>query len=133
LGQKSLYTLHRVDTSMIWESSLHNSNYKWLSYNLWFTFIYYFKYISFTAKQMDTLFSNFSSIDNSLVNSLINKHKKFENTPIRFSYHIELYCLEFLNHLILLNIFFLTDLSFFKLKKKKNNKYKKKSLNTFFF
>lgn len=81
---------------------------------------------------MDTLFNNFSSINNTLVDSLINKHKKFKNTQIRFSYHIELYCLEFLNYLILLNIFFLTDLSFFKLKKN-NKKYKKKSLNTFFF
>lgn len=81
---------------------------------------------------MDTLFNNFNAVDISLVNVKLKKHKKFEHTNIRFSYHIELYGIEFLNYLILLNIFFLTDLSFFKKKKKRNSKYKKKALNNFF-
>lgn len=64
---------------------------------------------------------------------LINKKKNFfylkKNTP-RFSYYLDLYCIEFYNHLILLNLYFFTVLKFYK-KKKNYNKNLKKHLNLF--
>jgi len=126
LGQKSLHLLHKVDTSMMWETSLYNSNYKWLSYNLWFTYIYYYKAVTFQLKKPKILFINHNNY-NTLLNIYYKKNKLRENTQVRFSYHIELYCVEFVNYLILINIYFLTNLKFFKIKNynKKNKKIKK--------
>ncbi len=131
MGQKSLYSLHRVDSSMIWESSLCNSNYKWLSYNLWFTYLYYYKFMTFNFRNSSIIFNNIFNNFNSLISNKNWKYRKFQKIDIRFTYHIDLYCIEFLNYLLLINIFFLTNLKFFKKKKKKKN-YIKKLVNNFF-
>ena len=58
------------------------------------------------------------------------KKKKFKlsSTTPRFSYYIDLYCLEFFNCLILLNLYFFTNLEFYK----KKRLHKKFSLNNQF-
>ncbi len=55
-------------------------------------------------------------------NYVILKNKNIYNiskTYIRFMYYIDLYCIEFYNFLLLINIYFKTNLIFFKSKKKK--------------
>lgn len=117
--------LHRSDCSMIWNSFLLDKNYKWLSYNLWFFYIQFYKVIFFFNF---TINKNFTILNYFYINKFIYiKTKKFKlssKTP-RFSYYIDLYCLEFLNQLILLNLYFFTNLDFYK--KKRNltkNKFK---------
>jgi hypothetical protein len=118
MGQKSLYCLHKVDTSMIWESSVHNLNYKWLSYNLWFTYLYFYKFMTFNNRNSEIVFNNVYNNFNNLIKTTNWKYKQFNHVNIRFTYHIDLYCLEFVNYLLLINIFFLTNLKFFKREKK---------------
>jgi len=114
MGQKTLPQLHKIDTSMIWETSLYNYDYKWLSYNLWFIFTYFYKYNLFSINQKNLELNNFFLNQNFLVNTKINKYTKLKSFNIRFSYFIEIYCLEYFNYLFLINIFFLTNLYFFK-------------------
>ncbi len=121
MGQKSLPLLHKIDTSMIWENSLYNEKYKWLSYNLWFIFIYYYKQNLFYLYKENIQLSNLT-VKNNLTPKFNCKYKRTKSTNIRFSYHIELYCLEYYNYLLLINIFFLTHLNFFKSSKKKKKK-----------
>lgn len=121
MGQKSLSSLHRVDSSMIWNSSLYNSNYKWLSYNLWFSYIQFYKIIFFLNTVKSKFFSNFDYFNN---NTFLKKKKKSFSPCknfVRFSYYIELYCVEFHDYLFLINIFFFTNLIFFKDVKSKLN------------
>lgn len=80
--------------------------------------------------QKDLNLNNFFFQKNTLLNSCNNKYNRLQYNNIRFSYHIELYCLEYYNYLLLLNIFFLTNLNFFKISKKK--KYDNNKLNYFF-
>ena len=131
MGQKSLPQLHKIDTSMMWETSLYNSNYKWLSYNLWFIFTYYYKYNLYSMNQKNLELNNFFLNQNYLVNIRFNKYSRLKSYNIRFSYFIELYCLEYYNYLLLINIFFLTNLSFFKDSKQLNLENKKKLKNFF--
>ena len=42
MGQKSLSSLHRIDSSMIWSSYIHDKRLKWLSYNLWFAYVQFY-------------------------------------------------------------------------------------------
>jgi len=75
--------------------------------------------------------NNFFLNQNYLVNIRFNKYSRLKSYNIRFSYFIELYCLEYYNYLLLINIFFLTNLSFFKDSKQLNLENKKKLKNFF--
>lgn len=70
--------------------------------------------MSFHTRKSGIMWNNWSSNFNTLVVQETWKHQRFEFVNIRFTYHIELYCIEFLNYLLLINIYFLTDLKFFK-------------------
>jgi hypothetical protein len=131
MGQKSLSSLHRIDSSMIWNSSLYNANYKWLSYNLWFSYLQFYKVIFFFNAIKSKYCTNVTFYNNK---SFIKKNKKYFTVCeeyIRFSYYIELYCVEFYDYLFLINIFFLTNLKFFKDVKSRFN-VKKKKFNDIF-
>ena len=66
--------------------------------------------------------------------TLSKKYMHLSKTSIRFSYYIDLYCLEFYNYLLLINIYFLTNLFFFKInKKRKKNKLTKSNKLKFTF
>jgi hypothetical protein len=129
LAQKSLSILHRVDTSMIWTSFFHEKRYKWLSFNLWFFYIFFYKnFFFFNLKKLNinyfkdyNYFLNFKKIN-----------KTIKKNSVRFSYHINLYCIETLNYLILLNLYFKTNLAFYRKKNitQDNNKI---NLNNFFY
>jgi hypothetical protein len=121
LAQKGLSMLHRADCSMVWSSFLLDKKNKWLSYNLWFIYIHFYKSI---------FFFNFSISSKNLLlnyyykrNFLLLKKKKISfklsKTKPRFSYYTDLYCIEFFSQLILLNLYFFTNLAFYK----KNNTY----------
>ena len=127
MGQKSISTLCKIDSSMTWESHIFNKNYKWLSYNLWFAYIHFYKTIFF-LKNILIINQNLNITTNSF---LILNYKKFvvlEKEHIRFCYYIDLYCIEFFNYILLLNLFFKTNLSFFK----DVRKFKKKKKRDFF-
>lgn len=94
-------------------------------------FTYYYKYNLYSLNQKNIDLNNFFYNGNYLLNIKLKKYKKLKSTPIRFSYFIELYCLEYFNYLLLINIFFLTNLSFFK-KKKKIKLSSENNLNNFF-
>lgn len=129
MGQKSLAVLHRADASMIWNSYIYNKQYKWLSYNLWFAYIHFYKIIFFCNSYSYSFLNNMSNFKNKNLINISNKYISINKTSVRFSYYIDLYCLEFYNYLLLINIYFLTNLSFFKLKKKVWNKKKFNKLN----
>ena len=121
LAQKSLSMLSRADCSMIWNSFIFDKKYKWLSYNLWFFYIQFYKVIFFFDF---TINKNFKLLNHLYKKNILQskKHKfKISSVTPRFSYYIDLYCLEFLNQLILLNLYFFTNLEF----------YKKKTLSRF--
>ena len=123
MAQKSLSMLHRADCSMIWSSFILDKKYKWLSYNLWFFYIQFYKVIFFFDF---TINKNFKLL-NYLYKTNILQSKKYKfkitSTTPRFSYYIDLYCLEFLNQLILLNLYFFTTLEFYKKKISPKLKY----------
>ena len=130
MGQKSLPALHRIDSSMIWHSYIYDKNYKWLSYNLWFSYIQFYKilffYDNFSFKTANNLnYVNYDSI-------LIYKKKqyfKINKTYIRFSYYVDLYCVEFYTYILLINLFFKTNLLFYKNKNKNKSNTTKKILD----
>lgn len=116
---------------MIWSSFLFDKKFKWLSYNLWFIYIQFYKVIFFfdvKNNKNNKLLKRYDKKSFMLV-----KKKNFyylkKNTP-RFSYYLDLYFIEFYNHLILLNLYFFTTLKFYK-KRKIINKDLKKELNFF--
>jgi hypothetical protein len=112
---------------MIWNSFLFDKHYKWLSYNLWFTYIQFYKVIfffDFTLK-LNTKMLNYYYRRNFIFTSKKYKQFKLTKTKPRFSYYTDLYCLEFFDQLLLLNLYFFTTLQFYKKKhylKKKNIK-----------
>lgn len=75
--------------------------------------------------------NNFFLNQNYLINTKINKYIKLKSFNIRFSYFIEIYCLEYFNYLLLINIFFLTNLYFFKRSKQSFFKNKNELKNFF--
>lgn len=116
---------------MIWTSYLFDKKFKWLSYNLWFIYIQFYKIIFFfniQDKKKNKLLHQYNK-----TSFIINKQKNFfylkKNTS-RFSYYLDLYCIEFYNYLLLLNLYFFTILKFYK-KKKHYNINLKKQLNLF--
>ena len=125
MGQKSLYTLHRTDSSMIWNSQIFDKKHKWLSYNLWFLYIQFYKVIFFFTPNIrkDDIILN-SKYKRSFFTSL----KKYCNYPTknskRFCYYIDLYCFEFLGKIILINLYYVANLKFYKKKKTFNLKNK---------
>lgn len=151
MGQKSLASLHRIDSSMTWNSIMNNKKNKWSYYNVWFIYTYFYKIIFFFTLYNE---KNKFNIIKKEGESLIKKLKKFipETYTPRFSYYIDLHCIEFFNYMILLNLYFFTNLIFFKKKNEisfekddiinilneLNNindypKYSHKSLNSNFF
>ena len=134
MGQKSLSVLHRADSSMIWNSYIYNKQYKWLSYNLWFAYIHFYKIIFFCNSYSYVFLNHLSNSKNIQLITLPKKYIHLNKTSIRFSYYIDLYCLEFYNYLLLINIYFLTNLFFFKInKKRKKNKLTKSNKLKFTF
>lgn len=134
MGQKSLSVLHRADSSMIWNSYIYNKQYKWLSYNLWFAYIHFYKIIFFCNSYSYVFLNHLSNSKNMQLITLSKKYMHLSKTSIRFSYYIDLYCLEFYNYLLLINIYFLTNLFFFKInKKRKKNKLTKSNKLKFTF
>lgn len=105
--------LHRADASMIWSSYIFDKNNKWLSYNVWFIYLYFYKNIifcQFYLKENQHYFHN----KNITFHQLTHKKKFLSKSKLRFSYYIDLYCIEIYNCIILLNIFFFTTLFFYK-------------------
>lgn len=114
MGQKSLSLLHRADSSMIWSSYIFDKKNKWLSYNLWFIYIYFYKNIIFHQFYLK---KNRKYLHNKLNCFLYLKKKKklyLNKKKQRFSYYIDLYCFEIYDSLILINLFFFTNLRFYK-------------------
>jgi hypothetical protein len=113
---------------MIWNSFLLDRKHKWLSYNLWFFYIQFYKVVFFFSFSIN---KNFKILNYFYIKKILySKKKKFKLDSItpRFSYYIDLYFLEFLNQLILLNLYFFTNLKFYK----KENNLKKKWLKNQF-
>ena len=79
-------------------------------------FTYYYKYNLYSLNQKNIDLNNFFYNGNYLLNIKLKKYKKLKSTPIRFSYFIELYCLEYFNYLLLINIFYEYDCDLLKLK-----------------
>ena len=113
MGQKAFSILDKTDSSLVWTASIFDRRYKWLSYNLWFSYIQFYK---------NTLFFNvrFSSLKkyNTSQNKIFFKTKGEVRAPrreaVRFSYHLDLYFIEIFNYLLLLNIYFLINLEHLK-------------------
>jgi|LakMenEpi03Aug12_release.lakeMendotaPanAssembly.Ray.scaffolds.fasta_scaffold531811_2 hypothetical protein len=75
--------------------------------------------------------NNFFLNQSCLIKNKYIKYSRLKSFNIRFSYFIEIYCLEYYDYLFLINIFFLTNLNFFK-KSKDLNEDNKKVLKNFF-
>ena len=102
MGQKSFSSLHRIDSSMIWNSYITDKDFKWLSYNLWFTYIQYYKIVFFFNYYQNYLINNFTK-----ESTFYKEKKKFINikkNKIRFMYYIDLYCVDFSKYIFLINI-----------------------------
>jgi hypothetical protein len=97
---------------MIWTSYIYEKKYKWLSFNLWFFYLYFYKNFFFfkldSEKQNPKHFIEF----NTFVKNKQNKYVKIEKINNRFNYYIDLYCIEFFNYIILLNLYFETQLKY---------------------
>jgi hypothetical protein len=109
--------LHRADASMIWNSFLFDKNYKWLSYNLWFIYIQFYKvlfFFDFSIKANNSLLTYYTK--SKFLTFKKKKIFKLSSVTPRFSYYIDLYCFEFFNQLFLLNLYFFTNLQFYKKK-----------------
>jgi len=117
---------------MIWNSYIYDKKFKWLSYNLWFSYIQFYKICFFFDIYNTQENSNIVYLKNSFI--LKNKLKYFNltKTQKRFSYYIDLYCVEFFNYILLINLYFSTNLLFYKYKSNKRKITKKVELNTFF-
>jgi hypothetical protein len=132
LAQKSLSVLHRIDSSMIWNSYIYDKKFKWLSYNLWFSYIQFYKICFFFNVDNSNTNTNFTYLKNSFILKNNVKYFNLIKTPTRFSYYIDLYCVEFFNYILLINLYFYTNLLFYKHKSNKHKIVKKIELNTFF-
>ena len=113
---------------MTWDSHIFNKNYKWLSYNLWFLYLQFYKTIYFIEIDVVRIYDNLHLNYNTFILKKLDNYIPLMGNNKRFSYYIDLYCLEFFNYILLINLYFSTDLEFFKKKKKK----KKKNENIFF-
>ena len=131
MGQKGLSTLHRIDASMVWQSNIYNKKYRWLSYNLWFAYVQFYKIIFYIDRDF-YLYNNltYDSRSSFITKKYKNIYKIYKNS-IRFSYHIELYCFEFYKTILLFNIYFKTNLFFYKNYNRRRRK-KKLKINSFF-
>ena len=98
---------------MIWSSYIFDKKNKWLSYNLWFIYIYFYKNIIFHQFYLK---KNRKYLHKKINSFLHLKTKKLYLTKKkqRFSYYIDLYCFEIYDSLILINLFFFTNLRFYK-------------------
>lgn len=98
---------------MIWSSYIFDKNNKWLSYNAWFIYLYFYKNIIFCQFYLRKNQKYFHNKIKSFF-QITNKKNYLFKTKLRFSYYIDLYCVEIYNTIILLNIFFFTTLFFYK-------------------
>jgi hypothetical protein len=103
---------------MVWSSFLLDKKNKWLSYNLWFIYIHFYKSIFFFdfSTSPKNIFLNYYYKKSFLVFKKKKISFKLSKTKPRFSYYADLYCIEFFSQLILLNLYFFTKLSFYKKK-----------------
>lgn len=130
MGQKSLSSLHRIDSSMIWNSYIHDKRFKWLSYNLWFMYIQFYKVVFFYRPYWKFSASKKCDFNKHFLTNNITNYKHPIKIKQRFGYYIDLYCVEVFNYLLLLNIYFHTTLVFYK-NKNKQKKITKKLCNFF--
>lgn len=116
---------------MIWSSYIFDKKNKWISYNLWFIYINFYKVIFFFDLQEADNVIKLNCLGKNSFFILKNKKNSFflTKTKPRFSYYIDLYCIEFFNHLILLNLYFFTTLNFYKNKNKKQSKLETNTKN----
>ena len=129
MAQKSLSVLHRIDTSMTWDIRVFNKKYKWFSYILWFFYTYLYKKIFFLEQDSDYLWYHLHNPKSLYIQQKQSNYVYPSNLVKRFSYFISLYCLEFLNYVIILNIFFQINLS--TLNQKRFIRKKKKNISFF--
>jgi len=117
---------------MIWNSYIYDKKFKWLSYNLWFSYIQFYKICFFFNVDNSNTNTNLTYLKNSFILKNNVKYFNLIKTPTRFSYYIDLYCVEFFNYILLINLYFYTNLLFYKHKSNKHKIVKKVELNTFF-
>lgn len=130
MAQKSLSLLHKIDSSMIWTSYIYEKKYKWLSYNLWFFYLFFFKNIFFIKLSNNNEFQrNYFKEFNTFIRKNKSNYIKIDESAPRFSYYIDLYCIEFFNIIILLNLYFQTKIEFYKKKNKFDEIIKEEDLN----
>ncbi len=125
MGQKSLSSLHRIDSSMIWSSYIHDKKFKWISYNLWFMYIQFYKIIFIYRSHWKFVPLKICNFNDHFLTKNISNYKHPSKEKQRFGYYIDLYCIEVFNYLLLLNIYFHTTLSFYKDKRTKKTHTKK--------
>ena len=128
MAQKSLSVVHRIDTSMTWNIRIFNKQYKWLSYSLWIIYTYFYKSIFFLEENENYIYNYLHLNTNTFIVYNNNKRIYLPKLQKRFSYYISLYAFEFLQHILLLSVFFQTNL--LTLKKKKI--FKKKKIITYY-
>ena len=92
---------------------------------MWFAYIQFYKITFFSNFNEDSVKIKLLKNTNTFIK--YNSEKKFQinKTHIRFSYYIDLYCIEFFKTILLINLFFKTNLLLYKAKKKKIRKKKK--------
>lgn len=105
---------------MTWDINLYNKKYRWLSYNFWFFYIQYFKFFFFSV----------ISLDNKWNRGLL----KRDNSK-RFSYYIDLYCIDFSFYLYIINVYCGLRIQFYRdfLKRKELKNFEEKKEQNFFF
>jgi len=116
LGQKSLFLLHKVDTVQTWTSLIYDKHFKWLSYNLWFSYVQFYKIAFFINFFIKIPKINYLYPKNTFLINNINNNYKLNNNNVRFSYYVDLYCIEFNNYLLLVNLYFYTNLKYLNVK-----------------
>ena len=113
MAQKSLTILDKADLSLVWTSCIFDKKYKWLSYNLWFSYIQYYKNVFFFNVKFNPL-KRYNVPQNRIFFKIKGGSNLGRREVVRFSYHLDLYCIEVFNHLLLLNIYFLVNLEYLK-------------------
>jgi len=128
MAQKKFPSLHKIDSSMTWYSTIYNKNYKWLSNNYLF-FLHLTCKVKFFINKFDFFWNDNEDIYNINFNK---KNYKFLVTHFHKNekiINLNTYLIDFETYIIILNVFLHNEFSF--LKKKKEIK-KKQVFNLFF-
>lgn len=113
MGQKAFSMLDKADSSLVWTASIFDRKYKWLSYNLSLSYIQFYKNILFFNVKFKPL-KKYNISQNIFFFKPKGETKAVKKESIRFSYHLDLYFIEVLNYLLILNIYFLINLEYLK-------------------